>query len=303
MLLAIGLLFAALIALGWYFSEQIIHPKIYPVDETYRIEVEAGKLVPAEFEALPRREMTIRSPFGYDLFGLYFPVENARGVVIICHGITFSLYGSVKYLPLFRSRGFAVLLIDHRHHGRSGGDNSTFGYFEKHDLSAWADWVYTTSGPQTPIGLHGESFGAATMIQAMAIDPRFAFGIADCAFSDLTDLLSHRLRQDFHLPAWPIVPVASAVTKLRAGFYFTDISPCHDVASIAAPILFVHGEADQFTPARMSRELFSAKPDRKQLYLVAQADHAEAYWHDRAEYDRVVGDFIDRYYAASSTYL
>lgn len=304
MVLAIaGILFAALIALGWYFSEQVIHPKIYSVDETYRIEVEAGKLVPAEFEALPRREVTIRSPFGYDLFGLYFPVENARGVVIVGHGITFSLYGSVKYLPLFRPRGFAVLLIDHRHHGRSGGDNSTFGYFEKHDLSAWADWVCSTFGPQIPIGLHGESFGAATMIQAMAIDPRFAFGIADCAFSDLTDLLAYRLRQDFHLPAWPIVPLASAITKLRAGFHFTDISPCRAVASITAPILFVHGEADQFTPARMSRELFNAKPDLKQLYLVTQADHAEAYWHDRAEYDRVVGDFIAAYCAASSTYL
>lgn len=307
LLVILGVVCVALFALGWYFSGQVIRPKIYAVDETYRIEVEAGKLIPAEFEALPRREVTIRSPFGYDLFGLYFPIENARGVVIVCHGITFSLYGSVKYLPLFRPRGFDVLLIDHRHHGRSGGDNSTFGYFEKHDLSAWADWVCETLGPQTPIGLHGESFGAAVMIQAMAIDSRFAFGIADCAFSDLTDLLSHRLRQDFRLPAWPCVPVASAITKLRAGFRFTDISPCRDVASIVAPILFVHGEADQFTPARMSRELFNAKPDRKQLYLVPQADHAEAYWRDRAEYDRVVGEFLDDYFtatrSASSTYL
>lgn len=306
-LVGMVLVAAVVAAIGWYFSERVIHPKIYSVDETFRIEVEAGKLIPAEFEALPRREITIRSPHGYDLFGLYFPVENARGVVIVCHGITFSLYGSVKYLPLFRSRGYAVVLIDHRYHGRSGGANSSFGYFEKHDVSAWADWARDTLGPLIPIGLHGESFGAAVIIQAMAVDSRFAFGIADCAFSDLTDLLAHRLRQDFGLPAWPIVPLASALTKLRAGWRFADVSPRRDITAIAAPILFVHGDADQFTPARMSRELFNAKPDHKHLYLVSQADHAEAYWRDRAEYDRVVGEFLDVYFtatsSASSTYL
>ncbi len=306
-LVGLTLVVIVAVAVGWYFSEQVIHPKIYSVDETFRIEVEAGKLQPAEFDALPRRAITIRSPHGYDLFGLYFPVENARGVVIVCHGITFSLYGSVKYLPLFRLRGYATVLIDHRHHGRSGGANSSFGYFEKHDVSAWADWARDTLGPQIPIGLHGESFGAAVILQAMAIDPRFAFGIADCAFSDLTDLLAHRLRQDFGLPAWPIVPLASALTKLRAGWRFADVSPRREVAAIAAPLLLAHGEADQFTPMRMSLELFAAKPDCKQLYLVPQADHAEAYWHDRAAYDRAVGDFLASYFAAasspSSTYL
>ena len=62
-------------AAGWVLSEQVIGIPSLPVEATYQCEVDCGKLVPAEWEALPRQEVRIASPFGYELFGIYIPVE------------------------------------------------------------------------------------------------------------------------------------------------------------------------------------------------------------------------------------
>jgi hypothetical protein len=88
----------AVCAAGWYFSDQVIAVRSFTVEETYQCEVDCGKLIPAEWEALPRQDVCIPSPFGYELYGVFIPVEVAWGTVIIAHGITFSVYGSVKYI-------------------------------------------------------------------------------------------------------------------------------------------------------------------------------------------------------------
>jgi hypothetical protein len=224
---------------------------------------------------------------------MYIPIEGSDKIVILCHGITFSLYGSVKYVNLFRQRGYSVLMYDHRHHGRSGGENATFGFYEKHDLKAWVDWAKHQCGQNGEIGLHGESYGAATALQYAAMDSGAAFVIADCAFSDLTELLTYHLKHDYGLPAFPFLQISSFITKLRAGFYYGDVSPIKGLPQVNTPIFFIHGANDDFTPTRMSVDLYKAKQGARKLFLAPNAGHAEAYWNNRQEYDRLVGEFLE----------
>ncbi len=56
-------------------------------DETYRMEVEAGKIIERDFKALPKEEFYIESPFGYRLHGLYHSGPGSKKTVIIAHGI------------------------------------------------------------------------------------------------------------------------------------------------------------------------------------------------------------------------
>ncbi len=101
-LLLLAILVFLLLAGGLYFALQVVHPKCYTVEETYRIEIETGKMIEAEWLSWERQEVILPSPFGYDLFGVYLPLAGADRTVIIAHGITYTLFGSVKYVNLFR---------------------------------------------------------------------------------------------------------------------------------------------------------------------------------------------------------
>lgn len=64
------------------------------------------------------------------------------------------------------------MIYDLRHHGDSGGPNTTFGYYEKEDFKTIVDWVEERLDKDAIIGTHGESMGAAISIQQAAIDKR-----------------------------------------------------------------------------------------------------------------------------------
>ncbi|HZW04847.1 MAG TPA: alpha/beta fold hydrolase, partial [Anaerolineaceae bacterium] len=136
-----------LAAAGLYFTRLLITPRMFSSQASYTIEVEYGRLDEAAFTAYEKQEVRIPSPFGYSLYGLYFPCQDAKKTVILAHGITYTLYGTAKYFDMFRQRGFNVLMIDHRHHGQSGGASITYGYYEKHDLAAWFEWALAATGP------------------------------------------------------------------------------------------------------------------------------------------------------------
>jgi len=287
----LAILLLALLGAGGFFLRLAFFPRMHSVVDTYREEVKEGKLVPEVFSKLPQEEVHIRSPYGYDLYGLYFPQPGARKTAIICHGITWTLYGSVKYMDLFRKRGFNLLLYDHRGHGHSGGRGTFFGLYEKHDLRAVTDWALARLGEGGRVGVLGESLGAATALQNAALDPRVSFYIADCPFSSLEGILRYHLRRDYHLPAFPLFHVAAWLCRLALHFSFDDICPLRDMERAVAPILFIHGLEDDYVPTQMSRDLCAHKPGAKRLYL-PHGGHAQAYWQNREEYDRVVGEFL-----------
>ena len=282
-----------LLAASFYFARVALYPKKFDVTYTLNHEIEAGHIVEDEYQPWPKEEVRIRSPYGYDLFAIYHPCEGSQKTVVIAHGITWNLYGSVKYAILFRKRGFNVLLYDHRNHGRSGGSNTTFGYYEKHDLKAVVDWAFERLGPGGRVGTLGESLGGATVLQHAAIDPRISFVIADCPFSDLVSLFTYRMGVEYHLPPFPLLNVASLVSWLLTGMRFEQVSPMRGMANLETPVMFVHGKEDRYILPEMSIAMYQAKKHgARKLYLAPNAKHAESLSKNRVEYDKQVGEFI-----------
>ena len=276
-----------------FFASKVIYPKVLSLEETRISEIENTRYNETEYNQWQRDEFTLSSPFGYELACVYFPLENAQKTVILSHGITWSRYGSIKYMPIFRKRGFNILIYDLRNHGLSGRKNTTFGLYEKFDLQILVDWAFQQVDETGIVGTHGESLGAATTLQHAAIDKRISFAIADCPFSDLTELLKYRFKSDYHLPAFPILNLASLACNLLANMPFKSVSPIRDIPAITTPIFWIHGQDDDYIPPDMSRRMFDAKiSGNRKLYLAPNAAHAKSQINNPVEYDQQIGDFL-----------
>lgn len=288
----IFIVFVILVFLGYHFACIAMYPKIFDYDKTYYMEIEAGNINKDEFENLYKEELFIDSKYGYKLHAIWFPNNNSKKTIVFAHGITYTLFGSIKYMNMFYNRGFNVLVYDHRFHGKSGGTNCTFGYYEKYDLRTCIDWVLNKIGKDSLVGTHGESMGAATVIQHAAIDKRIAFVIADCPYKDVEDEFKYRLKVEYKLPSFPVINIASIINKTKTKAYYSDISPISEIKDISTPILFIHGDKDTYIPYSHSVDMYNLKSEPKMLYLAAGAGHARAFITDKEKYNTIVDKFL-----------
>lgn len=276
----------------YYLSKRITHPRIRKYEETYQWEIKNGRITEEKFNKLKKEEVFIESPYGYKIHGLFFHKSNSKKAVIICHGITWSLYGSIKYVQMFFNKGFSVFVYDHRNHGLSGGKDTSFGYFEKYDLKKCTDWVMERLGGDVAIGLFGESMGAGTVLQNVAIDSRVKFCISDCGYSDIVTLFKYHLAKDYKIKRLPLVEITSIITRMKNGWGFKDVSPIQSISEVDTPILFTHGGSDDFVPTWMSEEMHRAKKGAKDIYIAANAAHVETYNKNMQEYENRVSKFL-----------
>lgn len=289
-------LFLLFCAFSLYLSTRVILPRTLSHDQMYQLQLQKGKLSEEKFKQLPQKEVLIPSPNGYSLFAIYFPNNNgSRRTIILVHGIACNLFGMLDFVSLFFDQGFNVLALDLRNHGKSGGRNTTFGYYEKLDLKAATDWVFQQTDNNGIVGSFGISLGAAIALQHAAIDPRVSFVIADSSFSNLRDLVRLRLKKEAHFPSFPFLPLMDFFIHALTGMRFQDASPIFYISSVTCPVLFIHGNNDTFTPLQMTMDLYNSKTHGvRALYIASDAKHAEGFWQDQVEYKKRIEDFLNQ---------
>lgn len=280
----------------WCLCDLIIKPRAIPYHKGFRRETLCKSFDYEAYKKLPKKEFTIPSDFGYELSCELVEAQDMteKKLAILCHGLGCAKYTSIKYMELFLKLGFSVLMYDHRNHGLSGKAYTTMGYYEKYDLKKVVDWCVNSYGDDVKIVTHGESMGATTVLLHLDIDDRVKCAVADCAYSDLKQLIRHQLKQYYHLPCF-FIPLASFMTYLRAGFWYREVSPITVICRVETPVLFIHGKIDNFVLAYMSKQMYECKVKNKALYLVAKAKHAQSYCHNKEGYKRAVEHFLSVY--------
>lgn len=287
----------------WQLSDMVLKPKVLPCDKIYSSEEKCGRFHKEVYRSAVKMKFKIASDYGYDLScEMLKPMvlnpyqgPSGRKVAVLCHGFGTAKYASLTYAEIFLKHGFTVIIYDHRNHGLSGKSYTSMGYFERYDLKKVIDWCCRKFGPDCRIVTHGESMGGATVLLHLEIDNRVRCVIADCAYSDLTLLLKHQIRRFYHFPLF-LVQVVSLITYLRAGFRYSEVSPIRVVSQADIPILFIHGKKDKYVPTQMTRDMYDCKRDKKAIYLVAGAKHAESCMVNRIGYEKRVGEFLRTYF-------
>lgn len=294
LLLLLGVILSYILFVGIFFTNKVMYIRKKTNEEILEREKLLGHYKEEIYVKLPKKELTIPSPLGYNIYGEIIDVPSSHRYMIFSHGVTQNTLNSIKYMNIFLERGWNVVLYDHRRHGKSGGKTTSYGFYEKHDLKAVVDWVREQASEDAVIGIHGESMGAATLLMyAGALEDGADFYIADCPFSDLEEQLTFRLRADYKIPKMLIMPIANTFLRLRDKYSMRDVSPINVIENIENPILFIHSEPDDFIPMMMTQQLFEKKKGKKQLYLAKNGMHAMSYSENRAEYEKAVDEFLE----------
>ena len=246
--------------------------------------------------ATPHQRWTVTAHDGTRLAGYYFPAPRpAQRTVILIHGhrADASLMGN--FARDYRARGFNVLMADNRAHGDSGGRCVGMGWLDHFDYLRWTRRLVRTAGPDARIVLHGLSMGGATALLLSGspdLPPQARAVISDCSFSSARAEFAYHLRAR-HLPARLILPLASPMCRMLAGYRLTQASPLDAIARAAVPVLLIHGGADSYNPTAMAHELHSAQP-HADLWIVPGADHVMSYFTDPGAYRKRVEQFPRR---------
>ena len=254
-------------------AQRLIPGKIY---EPYHADFERWH---QEAAALPQEKWSVVTPDGLTLRGTYYPLSPDAPLEILFHGYRgFSSRDMSGAVQRCFSVGHSALLVDQRAGGYSDGHVITFGVRESDDVAVWADEAVRRLGEDITIYVGGVSMGATTVLMASAkeLPPQVRGVLADCGYSNARDIIKIVIKQ-LKLPAAPLYPLVRLGAMIFGGFDPNQADATEAVKHSRLPIIFYHGDTDDFVPCEMSRINYDACTAPKQLVLIAGAGHGLCY--------------------------
>jgi len=227
--------------------------------------------------------VTLQTEDGLSLGAVYVraAVQPPRAYVIFFHGKGSALPYHFKYLKRLSNLGYDVLGFDYRGFGISTNVTPTEAGIEKDSRAALA-WLRERAGAgANRIFFYGQSFGAATATQRAEIDPPAAL-MLESAFGSIEEFKTDSSQMDF--PAG-YVALDSWATSER-------------IKNVTAPVLLMHGLADDFVRPEFSQKIYDNAHDPKKLVLVEGAVHGNVPEVLGDQYPTLVQDFVNQYVPA-----
>ena len=189
--------------------------------------------------------------------------------------------------------GHSALVVDQRSTGRSEGRAITFGIKERKDCLSWVEFTKQAFGEDVKIILTGISMGAAMVLMSAAEPlPENVKGIlADCGYTSPKAII-HIVLRKMGLPVGLVYPFVKLGARIFGGFDLEETSPLEAMKNCKVPVIFFHGEADDFVPCHMSRRNYEVCASRKALVTVSGAGHGLSYPVAPERYLQTLRDFF-----------
>ena len=242
----------------------------------------------------PHEDYYILSHDGLTLHAKYYEYAPDAVTEIMFHGYRGSaerdLSGGIQRCFAL---GRNVLLIDQRTSCGSEGNVISFGINEHRDCLAWVDFAVDHFGSDVKLVLTGISMGASTVLMAAGKPlPKNVVGVlADCGFSSPKGII-RKCAKDLHYPVALIYPFIKLGARIYGHFDLEEYSPMEAMKTCKIPVIFFHGEDDDYVPCYMSCELYDCCASPKKLVTIPGAGHGLVYLVDNQKYFQSVVEFF-----------
>ncbi|MBD8348932.1 MULTISPECIES: alpha/beta hydrolase [unclassified Dysgonomonas] len=274
-------------------DEEDAYAFLYEHDPSLKIWVDSLR----ENSAL--RDTFIVAADGSKLHALYIRSAIASpNTALIIHGYTDNSIRMLMIGHLYnKEMGYNILLPDLRAHGKSDGEYIQMGWKDRLDIMKWIDVTKGIYGDTTRMVIHGISMGAATTMMTSGEDlpENIKCFVEDCGYTSVWDEFTHKLKDDYGLPAFPILNAASSYSQMKVGWNFKEASALEQLKKSKLPMFFIHGDKDTYVPTWMVNVLYEAKQGDKELWVVPNVEHANAYWDCTDEYVAKTNQFVSKY--------
>ncbi len=212
---------------------------------------------------------------GVKLSGWFIPGENAKGVILFCHGNAGNISHRLESIQIFHRLGLDIFIFDYRGYGQSEGKPTEQGIYQ----DAEAAWRYLTEERQvnpSKITVFGRSLGGAV---ASWLAQRHTPGalILESAFTSLPDIAA---------TVYPYLPVR---LLLRSKYNTAEY-----LGRINCPVLIVHSRDDEIMPFSHGQRLFEMAKEPKR-FLEITGTHNEGYITSDKRYEEGLNAFVSEY--------
>ncbi len=224
-------------------------------------------------------------------------IETNKWAVVV-HGYENSASGMSEYAKMFFSKGFNVLVVDNEYHGESEGNHISMGIHDSINVLNWTKEIVKQDS-DAEIVLFGLSMGASTVM--LASDPQLnpqdniKVIVEDCGFTSMDDIFTYQLKKDYGLPRLPIILSVDIYNYLKNDYRFNERTPLKAVSNTKIPMLFIHGDEDDYVPFDMLEQLYEAHQGEKDIYIVEGAEHANSIDIAYTQYEQRIFDFVHKY--------
>lgn len=211
--------------------------------------------------------------------------------VIIVHGYTNNALEMLDVAYNFYKKGYSILLIDQRAHGKSDGVYSTHGFYERKDMLSWIDYI--NKKKKTKIILYGISMGGTVIMRTVGenLPDNVICAIEDCGFISNYDQFYNQLKYLKFLPK-PIISSFNIFSSIFFGFNIYKFNPKEILMNGKIPFMFIHGSSDKLVPPKNAYDAYQLYKGKKKLLIIDGAKHMKSSIQDSKKYYNEIFSFI-----------
>ncbi len=212
---------------------------------------------------------------GVRLSGWFIPVENARGVVLFCHGNAGNISHRLESIQIFHRLGLSVFIFDYRGYGQSEGKPTEQGTYADAE-AAWRYLVEERRINPNEIIVFGRSLGGAVASRLAQSQTPSAL-IVESAFTSLPDIAA---------TIYPYLPV-----RLLLRFKYNTVEY---ITKVDRPVLVVHSRDDKIMSFSHGQRLFEVAREPKR-FLEITGTHNQGFIMSGERYEEGLNMFISEY--------
>jgi alpha-beta hydrolase superfamily lysophospholipase len=238
--------------------------------------------------------VTCRTADGFHLAGWLLEPAAPRATVVLHHGLRCNREQTLGRAAILVRAGYRCLAFDHRGHGESSGNNTSFGYHEAGDAAGVLDFV-RRRWPEAPRAVIGLSMGAAAICFAADQTRAYDAVILESLYHNIASAFTARLTSTY--PIWfrPLAHGIIWMTEWRLGVNLDRVVPAEHVGKFSpTPVLLLTGTEDSHADPASVKRLFERCGEPRELWLVPGAGHTDVFDIAGKAFEERVLDFLNR---------